>query len=761
MMKLMRSLLIPMTCLSAVFLYAEESPYSLGHLIEFYDEFFCDEKQNLSASHVAAPCPISYWVSPNGNDANPGTESAPFLTLQRARDAVRALPTALRNQDITIFIEDGTYRLQEPLVLSSIDSGQQGHNVIYAAAPGAHPVISGAVQVTGWSLWDAFLGIYRAPVSSYQSRQLYVNGNRAVRAQTTPYPAGFLPNWTNSGPLNGGIEFIPTLLNSLLWFDPAFWTNPQDIEAVIVTQWKMMRVPLQSITPYSFPTNGLITVQQPAWDNANVYFDINTGNPGEWSFWQVTRFENALEFLDQPGYWYLDRTNHWIYYIPLPGEDMNTATVELPLLETLLVGAGTLEQPIHNIRFEGLTFSYATWLGPSSPDGYVSDQSAQLLLGSSHSSNFIGHDQNVVPTPGNISFTFASNIVFYGNIFTHLGAVGLQLGSGSHHNIINSNLFTDISSSAIEVGAVTALDAHPTNLKTLVQNNIITNNLITNVAAEYVDAAGIFVGFTKGTIINHNTIVNVPWSGIAIGWGWGLLDKGSFPGLPHAFSGEWGIINSPTSNDGCQILQNRIHSFLNVLWDGGAIYSTGQQGASLSTGLLIQGNVASGKRPDGGGNTFYTDGGSRYIRVIGNASYDNPIGITWYGPPPSIFDPLPYPLYSIQNNAPYGSDNGGCVTYGDIQYAGNYWLEAPIPANEVLYNNFYQLLLGFSPYSPFGFFAICPFTDAGISYPVNLSYQNNHPIFSKANIPNSLLLNAGVQYRPSTIPENLWVLPPP
>ncbi|MBQ7814910.1 MAG: hypothetical protein IJ387_10520, partial [Thermoguttaceae bacterium] len=31
-----------------------------------------------------------FFVSPNGNDANAGTENAPFATLERARDAVRA-----------------------------------------------------------------------------------------------------------------------------------------------------------------------------------------------------------------------------------------------------------------------------------------------------------------------------------------------------------------------------------------------------------------------------------------------------------------------------------------------------------------------------------------------------------------------------------------------------------------------------------------------------------------------------------------------
>jgi len=711
----------------------------------------------FSSEHFLAPHSFSFWVSPHGNDASTGTQQDPFLTLKRARDAVRALPSsAFKQHDVYIFIEKGTYRLEQPLVLRPIDSGKEGHNVIYRAASGAHPVISGAIKVTDWSLYDASLGIYRAYVGPCKSRQLYVNGRRAVRARTTLYPAGFLPSWTN-----GGIEFIPTSLNPTAWQDPSTWTNPQDIEAVALTQWKMMRVPIDSIRPYNAPSNGLIILQEPAWTNANVYWDQTTMLPGKWSFWQVAWFENAYEFLTQPGQWYLDRKKGWLYYIPLPGEDLKKADVELPLLETLIEGKGSLEQPIHNIRFEGLTFSYATWLLPSSKNGYISDQSGQLLVGHDHKPNFIGHDQHVVPTPGNLSFRFAHSIVFYGNIFEHLGAVGLEFGTGSKNNTIDSNLFTDISSAALTLGAVTIKDAHPSKQGYVVEDNLVTNNLIRDVANEYVDAAGIFVGFTSKTTISHNTIVDVPWSGIAVGWGWGLLDVGSFPGLPNASVGEWGTFKKPTPNRESAILYNEISDFINILWDGGAIYTSGQQGPSLSKGLLIKGNVAFGKRPSGGGNTIYTDGGSRYIKVEQNASYDNPIGITFVGSPPQIGDPFffQYPLYYLENNVPFGSDSGGCVTYGDIKYVENYWLEVPILENEASYNTFYFLLLGFYPYSTFGFFNICPFTLDGVSYPINLRYKNNHVISSKEDIPHKLLSNAGVQKRPHTIPKKRWVLP--
>ncbi len=753
-----RAIFILMTCFFSVVSNAKENPFSLDRLKEFYNGFFCEQKQELFLADLTAPCPRSFWVSTQGSDSNPGTEQAPFRTLQRARDAVRALGAEwFEYDDVVVYIEEGTYRLEQPLELSGMDSGRNNHDVVYSASPGAHPVISGAIEVTDWSLYYAPLGIYRASVGSHTSRQLYVNGNRATRAQTTSNPAGFLPSWTA-----GGIEFIPTTLNPEAWRDASTWKNPQDIEAVLVTQWKMMRVPFESITPYSFPTNGLITLQQPAWNNANVYWDKDTMAPGEWSFWEVTRFENAYEFLTQPGQWYLDKTEGWLYYIPLSGEDINQADVELPILETLIDGQGTQELPIHHIRFEGLTFSYATWLSPSSNQGYVSDQSGQLLLGSDHQYNIIGHDQHVVPTPANLSFVFASQIVFYGNIFEHLGGAALYFGSGSLQNIVKSNLFTDISSSAIILGAVTQSDSHPTHPGYVLDSNLITNNLIRSVAKEYVDAAGIFIGFTSRTTISHNTIVDVPWAGIAMGWGWGLLDVGSFPGLPHATSGMWGTYTTPTPNNNSAILQNRIDDFLNVLWDGGAIYTTGQQGPSLPAGLLMMGNVATGKRASGGGNTFYTDGGSRYIQVYSNASYDNPIGVTFYGPPPQIGDPFyfQYPLYYLQNDLPYGSDSGGCVTYGDIDFSDNYWLEAPIPANIVTYNAFYFALLHFYPYSEKGFFNICPYSSEGISYPINLSYQNNHLIASKGDIPNFILSQAGVQSRPSTIPEDRWQLPP-
>lgn len=641
------------------------------------------------AQATPSSCSAEYWVAADGDDRAPGDASRPFRTLERARDVVRE-DTRRGRCEIAVNIR-GEHRLAQPLTLDSKDSGAPGSDVVYRAAPGAQAVLSGAVHVGNWALHDPMQNIWRAYAGPYRTRQLYVNGMRAVRARTAPYPAEYAINATGYRYVQpGGM--------------PPKWAQAGAVEAVTVTQWKMMRCPVAA------QAGADVVMQQPCWTNANVFH----GAPGEaplWNFQLLSRFENAYEFLDEPGEWYFDEASGWLYYIPRPGEDMATAQVELPVLEALIDGHGKVDTPVTNLRFEGLTFAYATWLEPSGPSGYAADQSGFHLVGGGHQPNIIGHDPNVARTPGNVRFIFARNITLAGNRFVHLGAVGLDFDTGSQDNQIVDNTFEDISSAAIQVGGVTSVDHHPEVPSQLTRDNRIANNLVQFTGRDYLDAAGIYIGVTTRTTVEHNDILDVPWAGIAIGWGWGLYDPGSFPGLPHASSGEWGLWETPTAAHGNRIVHNRIERFLLELWDGGAIYSQGAQGTSLEDGQLIAWNVASGKRTEAGGNIFYTDGGSRYITLLENASFDNPLGITDFGP-----CGLPSSLYLCGLHLPYGFDTGGCVTYGNILFAGNFWI------------------------SPL-FYDVCPYKD----YPIDMAWVDNQWIKGKSDVPAWLLDSAGRQ----------------
>jgi hypothetical protein len=90
------------------------------------------------------------YVATTGNDGNPGTKTAPFATITRARDAIRNLKTAGRfNAPVTVNVLGGTYHLGEPIILGPEDSGTPDQPVTYQAAPGETVVLSGGVPLDG------------------------------------------------------------------------------------------------------------------------------------------------------------------------------------------------------------------------------------------------------------------------------------------------------------------------------------------------------------------------------------------------------------------------------------------------------------------------------------------------------------------------------------------------------------------------------------------------------------------------------------
>ena len=98
----------------------------------------------LSASMTAAPLSSSqflssgadnegvteFFVSPDGNDSGSGTYDSPFQTLEAARDAVRKINKDMSG-DIKVYLRGGDYRLTQPVVFDTKDSGTNGHTISY------------------------------------------------------------------------------------------------------------------------------------------------------------------------------------------------------------------------------------------------------------------------------------------------------------------------------------------------------------------------------------------------------------------------------------------------------------------------------------------------------------------------------------------------------------------------------------------------------------------------------------------------------
>ncbi|HZM06454.1 MAG TPA: right-handed parallel beta-helix repeat-containing protein, partial [Candidatus Saccharimonadales bacterium] len=521
----------------------------------------------LPSTLLSAP---SFYVSPNGDDANSGAKDKPVRSLQRARDLVR---TVNRNSsgDITVYLEAGVFRLVQPLELDARDSGPPGHNIIYTAAGTETPIITGAVPVTGWKLADAARNLWSAPAPPglRNTRQLFIDGVRAHRASGrlpvklgktasgyTAEPA--FPSWKNPS----DVEFVYTGGNSL-------WTEHSEG----LGAWTEPRCPVASIE------GATITMVQPCWDNSTRRImlprssgytrTVNLVGPASIGKAPVS-VENAYELLGTPGQWYFDRSTSTIYYVPRPGEDLATADVEAPVLEKLIVGQGAEGQPIHNIIFRNLEFTGATWLYPSGPQGFSEIQANYMVTGTNGwavqglchlTPNGECPYGDWTKTPGNISFSRDQQIQFLRCAFVHLGGAGLELGDGSQSDLVEGCVFTDISANGLELGGVDRPDATGGDIT---RENRIVNNHIYDVAAEFHGGIGLCVGYAQRTVIQHNQLDHLPYSAISMGWG-GWPDK-----IKQA-----GVSNFSENN---RVADNLIFDHMLLLADGAAIYTQGLTG---------------------------------------------------------------------------------------------------------------------------------------------------------------------------------------
>ncbi|MDX1284164.1 MAG: DUF1565 domain-containing protein [Draconibacterium sp.] len=118
------------------------------------------------------------YVSPNGNDNNPGTKEKPLFTIEKAIKEVAKQST----DDCIIWLADGTYHIEKPLVFIAKELGAKKRQIHIKTIQGANPIISGGRQVTEWEKNE--LGIWEAKINSGESfRELFVEDKRATRAR--------------------------------------------------------------------------------------------------------------------------------------------------------------------------------------------------------------------------------------------------------------------------------------------------------------------------------------------------------------------------------------------------------------------------------------------------------------------------------------------------------------------------------------------------------------------------------------------------
>ncbi|ROQ77548.1 parallel beta helix pectate lyase-like protein [Streptomyces sp. CEV 2-1] len=526
----------------------------------------------------AAPGARSLYVSPDGRGSS--CTAARPCTPEAARDLARTET----GRDVRVLLKDGTYKRDEPLRLGAADSGRNGRTITWTAAPGAHPVLSGGQDITGWhrnadGTWSAGVPAGVTP------RQLFVDGRRATRAR-----GGACAASTCDATATGMTGATATGIDH--------WQRPTDAEAVIRVRWRNYHCRIAGVS------GDTMTFVQPCWTNSaggtdrtGPAWDSTTVDSTRYS--GVAFFENAPELLDQPGEFVWDSKGRTVTYLPRKGENMRRAQTVTPHTEQLLVIDGA-----HDVTVSGIGFAYAAYRQPGTDEGYAGMQAGLTLTGATgpvdHAGRYYTKPSAAVTVRGGRRVSIESSR------FSHLGGAGAILEAGTKDSSLTRSAFTDLSSGAVYVG-----DTEPVPDASLAgERNTVAYNTITRSGVEYTDSVGIWAGYEAGLSVDHNSLDHLPYSAISVGWGW----------------------NQPEAQKSVlrdnKVTGNRITDVMEVAQqqhDGGAIYTQGAQPGTVLSGNYINRSAYGNTERDGNG--IYLDEQSSHITVERNVI--TRIGYKW------------------------------------------------------------------------------------------------------------------------------------
>ena len=525
------------------------------------------------------------YVSLQGNDKNPGTKEAPFNTLNRAIKQAREWRRLNRPEvagGIYIRLEEGVYAQRNSLFLRPEDSGTPDSPTVICAVDGAHPVISGGVAVTGWKrgcnhpaipeklkqkIWSA-----EAPLIGnrrVETRQMWVNGHKVQRA--AQFPDGGLERMIDFNPEEQTIT-IPVSQS----VNPKRLQNAGQLEMIVHQRWAIAILRVKSIDVKD--GQAVVRFHEP---ESHLEFahpwpqPVIGGEKGNSSFCLT----NALELLDQPGEWFQEYPSGTIYYYPQASENMETAEVIIPTLETLVTIDGTLSRPVKHIQFNGITFAHTSWMRPSY-QGHVTLQGGFPLLDAYklqepglpekaelENQAWITRPETAIRVRG------AEHIDFKHCTFRHLSSTGLDYEWAVTASSVEDCQFTDIGGTALLVGAFpdggfeTHIPFIPADVRELCSHITIRNNFISNVTNEDWGCVGIGAGYVRNMDISHNEVCHLNYSGICVGWGWTSLESG--------------MCNN-------RIEANYVHHFARRLYDAGGLYTLSNQPGSVMRNNRIE-----------------------------------------------------------------------------------------------------------------------------------------------------------------------------
>ncbi|MCK5776562.1 MAG: right-handed parallel beta-helix repeat-containing protein, partial [Bacteroidales bacterium] len=434
-----------------------------------------------------------FYVSPSGNDNNPGTIHKTLASFQGAKEAVLAYKKDHPNTSIKVYFRAGKYYNKESVIFHARDGGTKAAPIEYAAYPNETPLIIGGKKLN--LKWEVYKnGIYKANTpKGLVFESLYVNDQEQVLAR--------YPNYDPSIRIFNGTAADCISPNKVME-----WDDPKDgyFHVIHKSLWGGFHYKITGKDD-----KGKLSMEG-GWQN----------NRPENGLHPELRFvENIFEELDTINEWYLDRAKNTLYYKPDNKLDIYNANIEVAYLDNFIQLKGSHENPVKYLTFSGFHFNRST---------RTFMECKEVLLRSDWT----------IFRGGSILFEGSENCQIKNCEFSQIGSNAIFINSYNRNVLIQTCHIHDIGASAIcLVGDTSAvynpkfipygppvsneeldLTAGPKN-KLYPSHCVINNNLIHDFGTIEKQVSGVEISIAAYITISQNSIYDCPRSGINISEG--------------------------------------------------------------------------------------------------------------------------------------------------------------------------------------------------------------------------------------------------